>query len=78
VENKETVQQLRDRMHDSLLEYERWRGSGNQRRVGNLFLAMPLLMHEKLLAREYWFNVKKGGRVQLHKLLSEMLEYAST
>ncbi len=76
-ENLETVQQLRDRMHDSLLDYECTRGSSNQRRVGNLLFSLPILMHEKLLAKEYWFNVKKGGRVPLHKLLSEMLEYAS-
>ena len=77
VENVEMVQQLRDRMHDSLLEYERVRGCGSPRRVGNLLFSLPILMHEKLLAKEYWFNVKKGGRVPLHKLLSEMLEYAT-
>ena len=82
VESPETVQQLRDRMHDSLLEYTRHRGPSSssmfasQRRVGNLLLSLPILMHEKLLAKEYWFSVKKGGRVPLHKLLSEMLEYA--
>jgi hypothetical protein len=77
VENSEMVQQLRDRMQDTLLEYERSRGAGYQRRVGNLLFSLPILMHKKLLAKEYWFNVKKGGRVPLHKLLSEMLEYAS-
>lgn len=82
VESPETVQQLRDRMHDSLLEYTRTRGPSSasvfasQRRVGNLLLALPILMQVKILAKEYWFNVKKGGRVPLHKLLSEMLEYA--
>ena len=63
-------------MHDSLVEYERWRGNTNQRRIGNLFLTLPLLMQAKILAREYWFSVKQSGRVPLHKLLSEMLEYA--
>jgi len=77
VENSSMVQQLRDRMHDSLLEYERVRGCSSPRRVGNLLFSLPILMHEKLLAKEYWFNVKKGGRVPLHKLLSEMLEYAT-
>jgi len=73
----EMVQQLRDRMLDALMEYERMRGVNAQRRVANLLFVLPLLMQEKLLAKEYWFNVKKGGRVPLHKLLSEMLEYAS-
>ena len=63
-------------MQDSLLEYERMRGSNHHRRMGNLLLSLPILMQQKLLAKEYWFNVKKGGRVPLHKLLSEMLEYA--
>lgn len=76
IDSWETVQQLRDRMHDSLIEYERWRGNTNQRRVGNLLLTLPLLMHAKILARDYWFSVKQSGRVPLHKLLSEMLEYA--
>ncbi|KAK2148778.1 hypothetical protein LSH36_484g04090 [Paralvinella palmiformis] len=76
IDSWETVQQLRDRMHDSLVEYERWRGNTNQRRIGNLFLTLPLLMQAKILAREYWFSVKQSGRVPLHKLLSEMLEYA--
>nr|AHY03422.1 estrogen receptor [Perinereis aibuhitensis] len=73
----ETVQQLRDRMLDALMDYERMRGVNAQRRVANLLFVLPLLMQEKLLAKEYWFNVKKDGRVPLHKLLSEMLEYAS-
>lgn len=78
VENSETVQILRDRMHDSLVEYQVARGNVNYRRMGNLLLTLPLVMQAKLLAREYWFNVKKDGRVPLHKLLSEMLEYACT
>lgn len=71
------MQQLRDRMLDALMDYERTRGHNPQRRVANLLFLLPLLMQEKLLAKEYWFNVKKGGRVPLHKLLSEMLEYVS-
>ena len=76
VDNADLVQSMRDRMQDALIEYERPRTSSNIRRVGNLLLSLPILMHEKILAKEYWFNVKKGGRVPLHKLLSEMLEYA--
>ena len=75
-ENCETVELLRDRMQDSLLEYARARGANYHRRVGNLLLCLPILMQQKILAKEYWFNVKKGGRVPLHKLLSEMLDYA--
>ena len=73
VENTERVQELQDRIHDSLIEYS---GASNQRRAGKLLLALPLLMQSKILATEYWFEVKKTERVPLHKLLSEMLEYA--
>ena len=76
MDNPEAVQALRDRMQDAMLEYEKPRTSTSVRRVCNLLLSLPILMHEKLLAKDYWFNVKKGGRVPLHKLLSEMLEYA--
>ena len=77
VGSADTVQQLRDRMQDSLAEYERSRGQTNQlRRVGNLLFVLPLLMQEKLLAKEYWHSIKIAGKVPLHKLLSEMLEFA--
>lgn len=76
--NSETIQCLRDRLHDSLLEYVHSKTSHSHRRIANLLLLFPLLMHQKLLAKEYWFNVKKNSRVPLHKLLSEMLEYACT
>ena len=76
VDNVETVQNLRDRMQDSLLDYERSRGYSSHRRLGHLLFIFPMLMHKKLLAKEYWFSVKKNGRIPLHKLLSEMLEYA--
>ena len=77
VENTERVQELQDRIHDALIEYERSNsGASNQRRAGKLLLALPLLMQSKMLAKEYWFEVKKTDRVPLHKLLSEMLEYA--
>ncbi|KAI0207958.1 Estrogen-related receptor gamma [Lamellibrachia satsuma] len=77
VENTERVQELQDRIHDALIEYERAHGvAASQRRSGNLLLALPLLMQVKILAKEYWFQVKKSDSVPLHKLLSEMLEYA--
>ena len=69
-------------MYDTILEHVRSRNTSsggansNERRVGNLLLTLPMLMQAKIYAREYWFNVKKDGRVPLHKLLSEMLEYA--
>ena len=75
VDHADMVQTLRDRMQDSLYEYSRSRGMNSQRRLGHLLFALPLLMHQKLLCREYWFAVKKSGQVPLHKLLSEMLEY---
>ena len=76
VENTERVQDLQDRIHDALIEHERAHGvTASQRRSGNLLLALPLLMQAKILAKEYWFEVKKTERVPLHKLLSEMLEY---
>ena len=75
VENPDTVQHLRDRMQDALQEYERSRGQTSPHRVIHLVLVLPLLMEEKLLAKEYWYNIKKDGKVPLHKLLSEMLEF---
>ena len=75
VDNPDYVQTLRDKIQDSLLEYEKSRGMNSQRRLGNLLFCLPILMHQKLLCREYWFAVKKTGQVPLHKLLSEMLEY---
>jgi ribosomal protein L35AE/L33A len=76
VENVDAVQRLRDKMQDALLEYERARGTSNPvHRVVKLLFILPMLMEEKLLAKEYWYNIKKGGKVPLHKLLSEMLDF---
>lgn len=72
------VQQLRERMQDALLEYETARGQLSHRRMCSLMFLFPILMHEKILAREFWLNVKKSGRVVLHKLLSEMLDFIYT
>ena len=85
LEFPDRVQELQDRIHDSLIEYERAYASSQNttvsiadcdRRAGNLLLALPLLMQAKLLAKDYWLRIKKADRVPLHKLLSEMLEYA--
>ncbi|CAD5113690.1 unnamed protein product [Dimorphilus gyrociliatus] len=78
LESADTVQQLRDRMHDSLLEFEKGRGQNAARRVSHLLFCMPMLMHEKLLATQFWVSIKKQGQVPLHKLLSEMLEFATS
>lgn len=78
VKNPEMVQQLRERMQDALLEYETARGQLSHRRMCSLMFLFPILMHEKILAREFWLNVKKSGRVVLHKLLSEMLDFIYT
>lgn len=78
VKNPEMVQQLRERMQDALLEYETARGQPGHRRMCNLMFLFPMLMHEKILAREFWLSVKKSGRVVLHRLLSEMLDFMCT
>lgn len=77
-ENSSTVQALRDRMSDSLCDYERSRGVAQVRRLSNLMFTFTLLAEMRSLAKQYWFDVKKGGRVPLHKLLSEMLEFVGT
>ena len=76
VENMDAVQRLRDKMQDALYEYERAHGHNNAvHRVVKLLFILPMLMEEKLLAKEYWYNIKKDGKVPLHKLLSEMLDF---
>nr|AXP83841.1 estrogen-related receptor gamma [Sepia latimanus] len=69
-----SVKQLRDKFHDTLIEYVKTKHTGNMRRLGHLFMLLPHLTHVKLLARQYWFDVKKDGRVIMHKLFLEMLE----
>ena len=69
-----SVKQLQDKFHDTLIEYVKTKHTGNMRRLGHLFMLLPHLTHVKLLARQYWFDVKKDGRVIMHKLFLEMLE----
>ena len=76
--NPALVQQLRDRLQDALSDYEAQRGQAAHRRVANLYFLYPLLQHVKILAKDFWLMVKKSGRVVLHKLLSEMLEFMYT
>ena len=77
--HSDVVQQLRDRVQDALLEHLVTKCSVSaSRRICDIFFLFPLLMQKKLLAKEFWFTVKRSGRVVLHKLLSEMLEFMST
>jgi len=78
--HSELVQQLRDHVQDTLLDHLINLGTGPtlaNRRICDLLLLMPLLTHKRILAKEFWLGVKQGGRVTLHKLLSEMLEFLS-
>lgn len=74
IENSEAVRQLQDKLQDSLIEYVKFRYVGNLRRLGHLYMLLPALNHMKLLAKQYWFDVKKDGRIMMHKLFLEMLE----
>ncbi|XP_048737503.1 steroid hormone receptor ERR2-like isoform X1 [Ostrea edulis] len=74
IENSEAVRQLQDKLQDSLIEYVKYRYVGNLRRLGHLYMLLPALNHMKLLAKQYWFDVKKDGRIMMHKLFLEMLE----
>lgn len=74
IENGEAVRVLQDKLQDSLIDYIKSRYAGNLRRLGHLYLLLPPLTHMKLLAKQYWFDVKKDGRIMMHKLFLEMLE----
>ena len=75
----EAVQQLRDQVQDALLEHLSVYGATvANRRICNLLFLFPMLTHKKLLTKDYWLTVKRSGRVTLHKLLSEMLEFIAT
>ncbi|KAJ8308506.1 hypothetical protein KUTeg_013380 [Tegillarca granosa] len=74
IENTEAVRTLQDQLQDALIEYVRHHHAGNLRRLGHLYLLLPTLNQMKLLAKQYWFDVKKDGRVLMHKLFLEMLE----
>jgi hypothetical protein len=71
------VQQQRDRVYDALVDYEGPRMAASlPKRVSELLFILPLIVHNKFVSREFWLAVKQDGRVVLHKLLREMLEYA--
>ncbi|XP_067680136.1 steroid hormone receptor ERR2-like isoform X2 [Haliotis asinina] len=70
----DSVQTLQEKLQDSLMEIIKIRHAGNMRRLGQLFLLLPPITHIKLLAKQFWFDMKKDGRVIMHKLFLEMLE----
>ncbi|PVD25855.1 hypothetical protein C0Q70_13519 [Pomacea canaliculata] len=74
VETWETVRGLQDKLQDSLIECIKVRHCGNPHRLGHLYFLLPLINHIKLLAKQFWFDLKKDGRVMMHKLFLEMLE----
>ena len=73
LESQSAVEQLQDSVHDALIEYVRTRYS-NMRRVGNMLMIIPNITQQKLLARNYWLDIKQNGKVPMHKLFLEMLE----
>ncbi|KAK7103500.1 estrogen-related receptor gamma-like isoform X3 [Littorina saxatilis] len=74
LEPGETVRGLQDKLQDSLSDCIKARHGGQPRRLGQLFLLLPPITHIKLLAKQFWFDLKKDGRVMMHKLFLEMLE----
>jgi hypothetical protein len=69
---------LRDKVQDALLEHLlALTPATANRRVCDLFSLFPLLMHKKLLAKDFWLSIKRNGKIVLHKLLSEMLDFMS-
>ncbi|CAH1791379.1 unnamed protein product [Owenia fusiformis] len=74
VDNAPAVKQVQDKYHDALIEYVQRRSGGSVRRVGNLLMLLPLMTQAKILAKQYWFNIKQEGKVPMHKLFLEMLE----
>ncbi|XP_041351476.1 steroid hormone receptor ERR2-like isoform X2 [Gigantopelta aegis] len=73
-EVNDSVHSLQDKLQDSLMDIIKVRHPGNVRRLGQLFLLLPPITHIKLLAKQFWFDIKKDGRVMMHKLFLEMLE----
>jgi len=76
VDQPEAVQQLRDNLYDSLLQYEQPRGDSYRRRIGNLLLVLPLVVCTKLRLCDYWTAVRQSGQTIEQRLLREMVEYS--
>ncbi|XP_044539238.1 steroid hormone receptor ERR1 isoform X4 [Gracilinanus agilis] len=76
IEDAEAVEQLREALHEALLEYEAGRASGGaeRRRAGRLLLTLPLLRQTAGKVLAHFYGVKLEGKVPMHKLFLEMLE----
>uniref|UniRef100_A0A2C9K795 Uncharacterized protein n=1 Tax=Biomphalaria glabrata TaxID=6526 RepID=A0A2C9K795_BIOGL len=70
----ECVSHLQDQLQDSLSDCVKSVFGPNTRRLGQLFLLLPSITHIKLLAKQFWYDMKKDGRVMMHKLFLEMLD----
>ncbi|XP_054096977.2 steroid hormone receptor ERR1 isoform X4 [Callithrix jacchus] len=78
IEDAEAVEQLREALHEALLEYEAGRagpgGGAERRRAGRLLLTLPLLRQTAGKVLAHFYGVKLEGKVPMHKLFLEMLE----
>ncbi|XP_068922349.1 steroid hormone receptor ERR1 [Petaurus breviceps papuanus] len=80
IEDAEAVEQLREALHEALLEYEAGRAGGGpgggaeRRRAGRLLLTLPLLRQTAGKVLAHFYGVKLEGKVPMHKLFLEMLE----
>ena len=78
IEDAEAVEQLREALHEALLEYEAGRagpgGGAERRRAGRLLLTLPLLRQTAGKVLAHFDGVKLEGKVPMHKLFLEMLE----
>lgn len=70
----ECVSVLQDQLQDALSDCVKAVYGPNTRRLGQLFLLLPPITHIKLLAKQFWYDMKKDGRVIMHKLFLEMLD----
>ncbi|CAL1546670.1 unnamed protein product [Lymnaea stagnalis] len=70
----ECVSHLQDQLQDALSDCVKAVFGQNTRRLGQLFLLLPSITHIKLLAKQFWYDMKKDGRVMMHKLFLEMLD----
>lgn len=73
-ERSDAGKALQEKLHEALTDYVKSRSGGGLKRVGQLYLLLPAMTHLKLLAKQYWFDVKKNGKIMMHKLFLEMLE----
>ncbi|GFR92274.1 estrogen receptor-related receptor [Elysia marginata] len=70
----ECVGHLQDQLQDALSDCVKAVYGPSTRRLGQLFLLLPPITHIKLLAKQFWYDMKKDGRVMMHKLFLEMLD----